>query len=82
MVRWRVPGRRYAGSQYGLSSGPAEPRFPILSEHHSVSSDLVTVPIVWYKKIDGYVIAKVTLTANDEAYHRRDHPVGVDVTLI
>lgn len=70
----------HAGSQYGVSDVPSERRFPLLTEHHSVASDMVTVPIVRNKEINGYVIAKVSLTANDEAYHDRTYPISLDVT--
>lgn len=70
----------YAGWQYKLTPEPVEPRFPLLTEHHSVASDMVTVPIVRNKEINGYVVAKVSLTANDEAYHDRTYPISVDLT--
>nr|WP_313533777.1 hypothetical protein [Brucella anthropi] len=63
-----------------LSNAPTEAAFPVLTEHHVVSSDMVTVPIVKEGKVDGYFLAQVALTANDEAYHRRSYPAGVDLT--
>lgn len=50
-----------------------EPQFPVMTEHHVVKSDLVTVPVIRDKKVDGYVLAEVSLTANDEAFHHRDY---------
>ncbi len=47
--------------------------FPVLTEHRSISSGLVTVPLIREGQIDGYLMAEVSLTANDEAFlHRED----------
>lgn len=70
----------YLASRYQSPTIPAEPAFPILTEHHSVASDEVTVPIIRNGKLDGYLLAQVSVTANDEAYHHRFYPVSVDLT--
>jgi hypothetical protein len=54
--------------------------FPDQSEHHVVKSDLVTVPVIADGKVEGYIVAEVSLTANDEAFHHRSYPASVDVT--
>ena len=52
----------------------------ILTEHHSISSGLVTVPLIRKGQVDGYLMAGVSLTASDEAFLHRGYPVNVDLT--
>lgn len=62
----------------GVAYSPRErsvaPQFPVLSEHHIVSLEPMTVPIVREGQLKGYVVAEVSLTANDEAWHGRKFP--------
>ncbi len=64
----------YLGATYSPRERSVEPQFPILSEHHIISLEPMTVPIVREGQLKGYVVAEVSLTANDEAWHGRKFP--------
>jgi len=72
----------YASFLYSSSSAPTDlaDTCPVLTEHHSISSGLVTVPLIRKGEVDGYLMAEVSLTANDEAFLHRGYPVNVDLT--
>lgn len=71
----------YESFLYSSSSAPTDlaDTFPVLTEHHSISSGLVTVPLIRKGQVDGYLMAEVSLTANDEAFLHRGYPVSVDL---
>ncbi|WP_407815705.1 hypothetical protein, partial [Staphylococcus aureus] len=54
----------YAGFQWAPAPKQVETQSPGLTEHEVVKSAMVTVPIIRERKVDGYVVAEVTLTAN------------------
>lgn len=64
----------YAAVNWRPTEVTAEEQFPVMSKHHVVKSGLVTVPIIKGSKLDGYVVAEVTLTANDQPWHHRTYP--------
>ena len=64
----------YAGFQWAPAPKQIEAQSPGLTEHEVVKSAMVTVPIIREKKVDGYVVAEVTLTANDEALRASPSP--------
>lgn len=70
----------YLGSLYRSPAEPETPAFPDLSEHHTVVSDVVTIPVIRSEKIEGYIIAGVAMTANDQAFEGKQYPLQVDVT--
>ena len=65
----------YLGATYSPRERTVEPRFPVLTEHHIIGLEPATVPIVREGQLKGYVIAEVSLTASDEAWHGRKFPV-------
>ncbi|MBN9052223.1 MAG: hypothetical protein J0H80_00255 [Rhizobiales bacterium] len=70
----------YLGSLYRSPGKPEAAAFPDLTEHHTVISDVVTIPVVRSEKIEGYVIAGIAMTANDRAFEGREYPPRIDVT--
>lgn len=64
----------YAGFQWAPAPKQVETQSPGLTEHEVVKSAMVTVPIIRERKVDGYVVAEVTLTANDEALRASPSP--------
>jgi len=64
----------YAGFQWAPAPKQVEAQSPRLAEHEVVKSAMVTVPIIRESKVDGYVVAEVTLTANDEALRASPSP--------
>ncbi len=64
----------YLASQWTPPPEEASAQYPILTEHEVVKSEMVTVPIIKETKVGGYVVAEVSLTANDEAWHNSVGP--------
>jgi hypothetical protein len=64
----------YVGFEWTQAPELASAQYPLLTEHEVVKSDLVTVPIIRAQKVNGYVVAEVTLTANDEAWRATTSP--------
>lgn len=59
----------YAAVQWAPAPKQAETQYPLMTEHETVKSEIVTVLIINGSKVDGYVVGEVTLTANEEAWH-------------
>lgn len=70
----------YLGSLYRSPANSGTTTSLNLTEHHTIVSDVVTIPVVRSEKIEGYVIAGVAMTANDQAFEGRQYPPRVDVT--
>ena len=64
----------YAGFQWAPAPKQVEAQSPRLTEHEVVKAAMVTVPIIRENKVDGYVVADVTMTANDEALRASPSP--------
>lgn len=64
----------YAASQFTPTAEEPKAQYPLFTEHEVVKSEMVTVPIIKQTKVDGYVVAEVSLTANDEAWHNSVGP--------
>lgn len=70
----------FAGMEFKKNATPEEPSFPDLSGHHLMSSDSINVPLIQDGQIAGYLMAKVSVMANDLAFTQKNASSNVEIT--